>query len=207
MKTIINGGLYNVNFYGKESCEFKGEHPTLIVRTLKENDIYIAIPLTSYTKERWQKCKSKGFGIRILSSNSIARIDKFKVINKSSILNRWKSNNKTLKITPEELKNLNAKLDNYINLSSVKAQKEYNYYITQYDLLYSELLKTFKNKTSSIINKEVQNNNVIITINKSNTSWICMNDLKELIADIYNYNNPIITIYGNKITIELINFS
>lgn len=207
MKTIINGGLYNVNFDGKESCEFKGEHPTLIVRTLKENDIYIAIPLTSYTKERWQKCKSKGFGIRILSSNSIARIDKFKVINKSSILNRWKSNNKTLKITFEELKNINTKLDNYITLSSAKCQKEYNYYIAQYDLLYSELLKTFQNKISSIISKEVENNNITITITKSNTSWICMNDLKELIADIYNYNNPIITISNDKITIKLVNFS
>lgn len=207
MKTIINGGLYNVNFDGKESCEFKGEHPTLIVRTLKENDIYIAIPLTSYTKERWQKCKSKGFGIRVLSSNSIARIDKFKVINKSSILNRWKSNNKTLKITSEELKNINTKLDNYIILSSTKAQKEYDYYIAQYDLLYSELLKTFQNKTSSIISKEVENNNITITITKSNTSWICMNDLKELIADIYNYNNPIITISNDKITIKLVNFS
>lgn len=207
MKSIINGGLYNVNFDGKDSCDFKGEHPTIIVRTIKENDIYIAIPLTSYTKERWQKCKSKGFGIRIISTNSIARIDKFKVINKSSILNRWKANNKIIKVTIEEFKNINDKLDKYIELSSAKALKEYNYYINQYDLISSELFKLFKNETSTIMSKEIEMNNTIISINKSNTSWLCMNDIKEIITDIFNYENPIIDISDIKIIIKLTNFS
>ena len=70
MKDIITGGVYAVDLHGTESYEFKGVHPALIVRMLKEEEMYYVVPLTTYTKERWDKCKRKGFGTRIISTNS-----------------------------------------------------------------------------------------------------------------------------------------
>lgn len=90
MQHIINGGIYRVVFDGKHDSEFTGEHPALILRTLKEDEIYIVVPLTSYTKQKMDKIKEKGYGYHIKSTNSIARIDKFQVLHNSSIKNRWK---------------------------------------------------------------------------------------------------------------------
>lgn len=36
MKDIITGGVYAVDLHGTEAYEFKGVHPALIVRMLKE---------------------------------------------------------------------------------------------------------------------------------------------------------------------------
>jgi hypothetical protein len=44
---VINGGIYNVTYNGTDISEFCGEHPSIIVRTLKEKEIYLVVPLTS----------------------------------------------------------------------------------------------------------------------------------------------------------------
>ena len=113
MKTIINGGVYRVDFIGSHPCEFTGPHPTLVIRTLRESDMYIAVPLTSYTPYRWERCRKKGFGTRILSSNSIARIDKFKIVHKNDINNRWKTKtpSKNIQLTSSELDKVIQKLN------------------------------------------------------------------------------------------------
>ena len=60
MKDIITGGVYAVDFRGTEAYEFQGVHPALIVMMLKEEKMYYVVPLTTYTKERWYKCKKRG---------------------------------------------------------------------------------------------------------------------------------------------------
>ena len=57
MKNIINGAIYDVNLKGVDASEFKGSHPAVIVRTLKEEKIFFVVPLTTYTKDRWDKAK------------------------------------------------------------------------------------------------------------------------------------------------------
>ena len=51
MKDIITGGVYAVDLHGTESYEFKGVHPALIVRMLKEEEMYYVVPLTTYFNE------------------------------------------------------------------------------------------------------------------------------------------------------------
>lgn len=47
MKDIITGGVYAVDLHGTEAYEFKGVHPALIVRMLKEEKMYYVVPLTT----------------------------------------------------------------------------------------------------------------------------------------------------------------
>ena len=67
--------------------------------------MYIAIPFTTYKKERWQKLK-RYMCCRSISTNSIARIDKMEIISSSKIKNRWRENGKLLIPEPEDLQNL-----------------------------------------------------------------------------------------------------
>ena len=89
MKDIITGGVYAVDLHGTEAYEFKGVHPAMIVRLLKEEKMYYVVPLTTYTKERWERCKRKGFGTRIISTNSIARIDKLNIVSEKQVQSRY----------------------------------------------------------------------------------------------------------------------
>ena len=56
MKKVINGCIYAIDLGGTEEYEFKGVHPAMVVRMLKEEKMYYVVPLTTYTKERWEKC-------------------------------------------------------------------------------------------------------------------------------------------------------
>ena len=69
MKKVINGCIYAIDLGGTEEYEFKGVHPAMVVRMLKEEKMYYVVPLTTYTKERWEKCKRQGFGCRVVCNN------------------------------------------------------------------------------------------------------------------------------------------
>lgn len=185
MEHIINGGLYRVVFNGKNASEFDGEHPTLIVRTLKEYDIYIAVPLTSYTKEKWIKCKSKGFGVKINSSKSIARVDKFKVVHKSDVKNRWKIDGQNFRVTPEDLKEVNSKLNEYILLSSDKTLRGYEKYYNQYNDILNALKELKSNCPSSLFSICTSDEFIILKTNKSNVNHLSKEDIKEIVISTY----------------------
>lgn len=51
MFKYINAALYNVDLEGEDTSEFDGEHPTLVIRTKMEKEMYIAIPFTTYKKK------------------------------------------------------------------------------------------------------------------------------------------------------------
>lgn len=88
MVKYVYCGLYDIDLHGKTYAEFDGEHPTMIVQTKKEPKMYIVIPFTSYEPERWKKLKKK-MCCRVESTNSIARIDRIKIINDADISKRW----------------------------------------------------------------------------------------------------------------------
>ena len=203
MEHIINGGIYRVVFNGKNNSEFDGDHPTLIVRTLKEHDMYIVVPLTTYTEEKWDKCKSKGFGVKINSSKSIARIDKFKVIHKSDIKNRWKINSQNFRITPDDLEKINSKLNNYILLSSDKAIRDYEKYYQQYNNIVNSLIELKSSNSNSLFLDSSDDDFIILKTNKSNVNKISKEDINDIITNTYGCKNPIIKLNGTDLVIQI----
>lgn len=131
MKDIITGGVYAVNLHGTESYEFMGVHPALIVRMMKEDKMYYVVPLTTYTKERWEKCKRKGFGIRVLSSNSIARVDKLNIVTEKQVQGRYYSKGHVIIPTEKEVEDVLNRVEEYVLLSNGKTRKEYKKFISQ----------------------------------------------------------------------------
>ena len=115
MKDIITGGVYAVDLHGTESYEFKGVHPALIVRMLKEEEMYYVVPLTTYTKERWDKCKRKGFGTRIISTNSIARVDKMNIVSKKQVQGRYYNAGHLVILTENEIESVLVRVEEYIS--------------------------------------------------------------------------------------------
>ncbi len=131
MIDVINGGVYAVDLKGTEPYEFKGVHPAMVVRTLKEEQMYVVVPLTTYTKERWEKCKRKGWGARILSTNSIARIDKMNIVSVKCIQGRYYNAGNMVIPEVEEIEKVLKKTIEYIELSNQKTLKEYGKYMEQ----------------------------------------------------------------------------
>lgn len=191
LQSIINGGVYRVNLDGSSDAEFTGDHPTLLIRTLKEEEIYLVIPLTSYTKEKMQKAKRKGFGHHIKSTNSIARIDKVQIVHKSNIKNRWKDNNAYLKVKKDELKDINVKVNNYIKLSSEKTEKEYNKYIDQYDKTYNDFKDLFEGNATkeNMFSLHQSGEHISIKCDKRLVHWLSIPDLIEISQQFYTSHN------------------
>ena len=167
------------------SPEFSGIHPAIIIRTLKEKDLYIVIPLTTYTKITWEKTKKHGFGIRIKETNSIAKIDKYKVIHKNQIRNKWidKNTGKPIIINSESFKSLNIKFLKYNRLTGIVAEKEYDKYIA--------ILEKFDTDFSAIVtaktNAEYEGLFEIQTDSDTQTIYRCKKSLINMIsmADVH----------------------
>jgi len=165
MERCTNAALYNVDLEGKACGEFGGQHPTLVFRTKMEKDMYIAIPFTTYTPERWLKLKTF-MCCRVKSTNSIARIDKIEIITVNKITNRWRENGKLLIPSKEDLETIISKvmaycqasftagLNNYI--SSTKSYEalslEFNDIIIRENILKKSFLSLdFTNKDSILL--------------------------------------------------------
>lgn len=191
MQNTINGGIYRVHFNGTSNSEFRGDHPTVVIRTLKEDEIYLVVPLTSYTKEKMEKARKKGFGYRINSTNSIARIDKIQIVNKTNIKNRWMENQITLRITKEELIDLTSKVNDYINLSGEKATKEYSKYIDQYEKTLSEFKDLYerKQKSDNMFKIVETEGNITISCLKKDVHWLSVKDMLDITKQFYTSSN------------------
>ncbi|MCC2249008.1 type II toxin-antitoxin system PemK/MazF family toxin [Virgibacillus sp. AGTR] len=191
MQNKINGGIYRVNLNGSSPAEFTGDHPTLVIRTLKEDDIYLVVPLTTYTKEKMEKAKRKGFPHHIKSTNSIARIDKMQIVHKRNIKNRWKDNNVNLKIKKHELENVNVKVNNYIALSSGKTEKEYNKYIDQYDKTFKDFKDLYEGKAieENMFNQQKDKEYICIECKRKAVHWLSFDDLIDISQQFYTSHN------------------
>ena len=116
MKKVINGCIYAIDLGGTEEYEFKGVHPAMVVRMLKEEKMYYVVPLTTYTKERWEKCKRQGFGCRIVSTNSIARVDKINIVTEKQIHSRYYNSEKLVCAEPAEIEKVILRVEEYFKL-------------------------------------------------------------------------------------------
>lgn len=198
MQYIINGGIYGVDLFDGTECDIEGSdyvgaHLTLIIQTYKEKDIYIAIPLTTYTPERWEKCKEKGYGVGIKGTNSIARIDKFRIISKKIIGTRWKSKmpKKNLRVSPEELSAIIEKLHSYINISSLLTIDSYNKYTQQYENIRNECIELFGkyNILESNIQIKFFRDDLICIILYNSVDCLSKNDIIDILSDYFYFKN------------------
>lgn len=186
MKDIITGGVYAVDLHGTESYEFKGVHPALVVRMLKEEKMYYIVPLTTYTKERWEKCKRKGFGTRIISTNSIARVDKMNIVSEKQVQGRYYNAGHLVIPTEEEIKAVLKRVEEYILLTDDKSNSEYSKFVIQ--------RSKFEKDMDMIIDKNYEEFPYTITFESdmsifypcSELSFISNADIKDIIRIKFN---------------------
>lgn len=189
MQAIINGCVYAVDLHGTEDYEFKGLHPALIVRMLKEQNMYYVVPLTTYTKERWEKCKRKGFGVRILSTDSIARVDKMNIVSIKQIQGRYYNNGDLVVPTKDEIDKVFNRVEEYIQLSDAKSQKEYSKFAEQRDAFRKDMeevliwmdFNKFENVTFTTTELE-------FTYPCSKMSFISNSDIKDIIGKMLTFS-------------------
>ncbi|HFR4142343.1 TPA: type II toxin-antitoxin system PemK/MazF family toxin [Bacillus cereus] len=202
MEHIINGGVYRVDFRGNCSAVINGTHPAIVIRTIKENEVYMVLPLTSYTKERMQKVKKNGWGLHINSTNSIVLIEKYQVIHKSSIKNRWKDQNDLyLKVAPGELLDINKKFNEYVKLAGDKAHVEYQKYFEQYQDVQTNLKEN--KRQCSFYEIEENDSKICINFKKPSINKMSRADISELIEQNYGAKNARITANGQVLTVEI----
>ena len=77
------------------------------------------------------KCKRKGFGTRILSTNSIARVDKLNIVSEKQVQGRYYNGGHIVLPTEIEVETVLRRVEEYISLSDNKTQKEYKKFILQ----------------------------------------------------------------------------
>jgi hypothetical protein len=192
MKQIINSGIYSVDLHGTNNAEFAGEHPSLILRSIKNKDMYYIIPLTSFTKERWKKYR-KLLCCRIVSINSIARIDKMQIIHKDKIPNRWVDNETFLLPLPSEIKAVYRRIIEYLELSVDKGLNDYEKFYQNYTSAYSKFSNLFiDNKAESLDSFEISednNGNIAIISQLDDYSHLSFDDIKRIIWSIIGRND------------------
>lgn len=142
MKNTINSGIYNIDLHGTNDSEFYGNHPTLILKSVKNHEMYYVFPLTTYTIEKWKSCRKRGC-CRITTTNSIVRIDKVKILHRLEIQSRWIKDNSFIIPKPEEIDVVYKKYKEYIDLSIDVSVKEYKKYYDNYNYFVEILYKNF----------------------------------------------------------------
>lgn len=189
MSKIVNSALYNVDLEGEDFGEFGGEHPTLVIRTKMEKDMYIAVPFTTYTKDRWEKMK-KFMCCRVKSTNSIARIDKIEVITVDKIKNRWRENGKLLIPTKEDLENVANKVLAYIQASFDMGIREYVSVNNTFMILSKEfenvIIQENVNKGSLISIDYTNKDSIHIVFNKVIMNQLSINELYDILNSAFS---------------------
>lgn len=149
---------------------------------LKEENMYYVVPLTTYTKEHWEKCKRKGFGIRINSTNSIARIDKLNIVSEKQVQGRYYNAGHLVLPTECEVTAVLKRVEEYISLSNSKSNKEYNKFVMQ--------RSKFENAMDIIIEKNYEKfpypitleNDISIFYPSADLSFVSNTDIKDIIS-------------------------
>lgn len=194
MRNHLNCGIYEVDLKGTTDASFKGKHPALIIRKLYEPTVYYVIPLTTYTKEKWEK--SRKFGCcRILSTNSIARIDKLQVRENVDIPKRYIQNGKHIIPTHDEVLKVIDKINKHVLLSTDKAIKEYQKFYEEYVLFDSDWKTFLTNNNVEGTNFAIKNAEPLILTYPLN---LIKNIYSEDIINILKNNNFYFKIAYNK---------
>ena len=182
MKDIITGGVYAVDLHGTESYEFKGVHPALVVRMLKEEKMYYVVPLTTYTKERWDKCKRKGFGTRIISTNSIARVDKMNIVSEKQVQGRYYSDGHLVIPTENEIERVLVRVEEYISLTDEKSNREYRKFVTQRTNFEKSMDILLQKQFDEFMYPVTISNDITFFYPSTELSYISNADIKDIIC-------------------------
>jgi len=191
MKKIINSGIYDIDFQGDNDAEFIGNHPTLILKSIKNKEMFYVFPLTTYTEERWKQYK-KNYCCRIVTTNSIVRIDKVKVLHRLEIRNRWIKNDLFIIPKPEEIEAVYKKYLEYMEFSTNASIKDYQKYYKCYNTFLKSLYDLFENNVFSndfIIDFTASS----IMFNSNLVYHISFDDVKHIIYSIIGKDNVSIT--------------
>lgn len=195
MKHIINSGIYSVDFKGTNNAEFSGTHPALILKSIKNTEMYYIIPLTTYTKDRWKKYR-KLLCCRIVSINSIARIDKILILHKDKIPKRWFENDGLLIPTPNEVKTVYNRIREYLLLSIDKSLDDYNNFYKNYETLYYDFMNLLTSPSLKIMEKFTININddyLFIIYSLNNVTNLSFEDVKRILWSIIGKDNILVT--------------
>ncbi len=195
MKYIINSGVYSVDFKGMNNAEFNGNHPALILKSVKNTEMYYVIPLTTYTKERWKKYR-KLLCCRITSIESIARIDKMLVMHKSKIPKRWLEDDGLLVPTPNEIVTVYNRVVEYLSLSINTSLETYKKFYKNYETLYHDFTELLTTPSNEILNKftiNITNNDLFIMYSLNNVTNLSFEDVKRILWAIIGKDNINVT--------------
>lgn len=214
MKSIINSGIYAVDLHGTNDAEFIGIHPSLIMQSIKNKEMYYIIPLTTYSKDKWKKLR-KLLCCRIVSVNSIARIDKIQIIHKDKIPKKWMDGEKLLVPTPNEILTVYNRLLEYTELSAKKSFEEYRKFYENYDTFYKNFTALLTHPTDEMLKKykiEINRNDICISFSLRYIDNISFEDVKRILWSILgkdhvnvtfdkNMNILLVKVHKNKNTI------
>ena len=202
MVKYVYCGLYDIDLHGETYAEFDGEHPTMIVQTKKEPKMYIVIPFTSYEPNRWKKLKKK-MCCRVESTNSIARIDRIKIINDSDITKRWIDIEKKSLLVPskEDVEKVLRKALAYIEASFNQSYSFYLNYLKEREVLEDNIKKTFIDFdfNNSIFTFDFTEDNVTkISFPMDYVKSMAMIDIQDFFNKIFNRRKFTVKIIDSK---------
>ena len=186
MKKVINGCIYAIDLGGTEEYEFKGVHPAMVVRMLKEEKMYYVVPLTTYTKERWEKCKRQGFGCRIVSTNSIARVDKINIVTEKQIHSRYYNSEKLVCAEPAEIEKVILRVEEYFKLSNQKGLNEYKKFYSEKKVFENKMYQFWiDNKFDDVYyNVKIEKGSTELELGKDEIRNLTFNDIVQVLSEL-----------------------
>lgn len=186
MKKVINGCIYAIDLVGTEEYEFKGVHPAMVVRMLKEEKMYYVVPLTTYTKERWEKCKRQGFGCRIVSTNSIARVDKINIVTEKQIHSRYYNSEKLVCAEPAEIEKVILRVEEYFKLSNQKGLNEYKKFYSEKKVFENKMYQFWiDNKFDDVYyNVKIEKGSIELELGKDEIRNLTFNDIVQVLSEL-----------------------
>ena len=186
MKKVINGCIYAIDLGGTEEYEFKGVHPAMVVRMLKEEKMYYVVPLTTYTKERWEKCKRQGFGCRIVSTNSIARVDKINIVTEKQIHSRYYNSEKLVCAEPAEIEKVILRVEEYFKLSNQKGLNEYKKFYSEKKVFENKMYQFWiDNKFDDVYyNVKIEKGSIELELGKDEIRNLTFNDIVQVLFEL-----------------------
>lgn len=186
MKKVINGCIYAIDLGGTEEYEFKGVHPAMVVRMLKEEKMYYVVPLTTYTKERWKKCKRQGFGCRVVSTNSIARVDKINIVTEKQIHSRYYNSEKLVCAEPAEIEKVILRVEEYFKLSNQKGLNEYKKFYSEKKVFENKMYQFWiDNKFDDVYyNVKIEKGSIELELGKDEIRNLTFNDIVQVLSEL-----------------------
>jgi len=163
-----------------------GVHPAMVVRMLKEEKMYYVVPLTTYTKERWEKCKRQGFGCRIVSTNSIARVDKINIVTEKQIHSRYYNSEKLVCAEPAEIEKVILRVEEYFKLSNQKGLNEYKKFYSEKKVFENKMYQFWiDNKFDDVYyNVKIEKGSIELELGKDEIRNLTFNDIVQVLSEL-----------------------